>query len=420
MTNPAVAGSALEIRHSRIRELAELAMGMPDVLRLYFGESNLPTPTFIKEAATRALADGYTFYTENAGTPSLRRALAAYYERTHGVTLDPTREIVVTTSGVQALQVGIRCVLDPGDEAIVLTPAWPNGSSIVQMCNAVPRQVAQPLIGTRYGIDFDALEAAVTPRTRLLLYTSPSNPLGWTATVDDQARLLDFSRRHGLWLMADEVYERLCYTLEPGEPAPSILRLATREDAVIVVQSFSKSYCMTGWRLGWLVTRADLAERAAQLNEFITSHAPSFTQHAGEIALAEGESFIREMTDRLRENRDYCLSQLERMPGLTTPRPDGAFYLFPRIEGLVDSFAFCRRLLLETRVGLAPGVAFGAGGEGSVRICYAAERAILEPAMERLGEFLTRPRSMREAPLIASDRVGSTDLTSAQIDEVLF
>jgi aspartate/methionine/tyrosine aminotransferase len=140
------------------------------------------------------------------------------------------------------------------------------------------------------------------------------------------------------------------------------------------------------------VTRADLAERAAQLNEFIISHAPSFTQKAAETALEDGEGFVREMAARLRENRDYCLSRLERMPGMTTPRPDGAFYLFPRLEGLADSFEFCRRLLIETRVGLAPGVAFGAGGEGSVRICYAAERAILEQAMERLGDFVARWR----------------------------
>jgi aspartate/methionine/tyrosine aminotransferase len=385
-----VARSALEIRHSRIRELAEIAMGMSDVLRLYFGESNLPTPPFIKDAAIRAMADGFTFYTENAGLPSLRRALAAYYERQHSVTLDPAREIVVTTSGVQALQVGIRCVLDPGDEAIVLTPAWPNGSSIVQMSNAIPREVAQPLIGGRYQIDFEALERAVGPRTRLLLYTSPSNPLGWVASRDDQQRLLEFTRRHRMWLMADEVYERLYFTGGSDQGcAPSILRLATREDAVIVVQSFSKSYCMTGWRLGWLVARGDLAERATQLNEFVTSHAPSMAQKAGETALARGEEFIRDMTAMLRENRDYCLARLQRMPGLTTPAPDGAFYLFPKIDGLTDSFDFCRRLLLERRVGLAPGVAFGAGGEGSVRICYAAERTILEPAMERLGNFVS-------------------------------
>jgi aspartate aminotransferase len=384
---PSIAPSARDVRYSRIRELAEIAMGMEGVLRLYFGESNLPTPAFIKEAATRAMNDGFTFYTENAGMPSLRRALADYYQRMHGVSRDPATEIVVTTSGVQALNVTIRCTLDPGDEAIVLTPAWPNGSAIIQMCNAKVVQVAQPLIGNRYGIDFAALEAAVTSRTRLLLYTSPSNPLGWTATVDEQRALLEFARRHNLWLMADEVYERLYYE---GDIVPTILKLSTPEDAVIVVQSFSKSYCMTGWRLGWIVTRRDLAARAAQLNEFIISHAPSFTQKAAEIALAEGEPFIADLVGRLRANRDFCVQALRTMPGITVPEPEGAFYLFPRVDGLTDSFDFCRRLLMETKVGLAPGVAFGEGGEGSVRLCYAADRSILEPAMERLAGFLNK------------------------------
>jgi len=364
-------------------------MSMDGVLRLYFGESNLPTPEFIKRAAVEAMANGFTFYTENAGLPSLRCALAGYYRKVQGVELDPQNEIVITASGVQALNVSIRCALDPGDEALVLTPAWPNGSSIVAMANAVARQIPHPLCGDRYQIDFGALEAALTPRTRLLLYTSPSNPLGWVATEEEQQQLLDFSRRHGLWLLADEVYDRLYYAgARLGDPVPSILRKATREDAVIVVHSFSKSYCMTGWRVGWLVARPDLARKATQLNEFIISHAPSFAQKAAETALAEGEDELVRMLARLKENRDLCLAALSGMPGVTVPKPDGAFYLFPKIAGLNDSFDFCRRLLMETRVGLAPGVAFGAGGEGSVRICYAAERGILEPAMERLAKFL--------------------------------
>jgi aspartate/methionine/tyrosine aminotransferase len=169
---------------------------------------------------------------------------------------------------------------------------------------------------------------------------------------------------------------------------PSILRMATRDDAVMVVHSFSKTYCMTGWRVGWLIARRDAAAKATQLNEFIISHAPSFAQKAGETALAEGEPELRAMLARLKENRDLCLDALRGLPGVTVPKPDGAFYLFPRIDGLTDSFGFCRRLLEETRVGLAPGVAFGEGGEGSIRICYAAERSILEPAMERLTRFL--------------------------------
>jgi aspartate/methionine/tyrosine aminotransferase len=359
------------------------------VLRLYFGESNIPTPEFIKRAAQKALADGYTFYTENAGMPSTRQALARYYHDLHHVTLDPSTHIVVTNSGVQALNVGIRCVLNPGDEAIVLTPAWPNGSAIVTMANAKAVEIAHPLAGDRYIIDFDAIEAAITPRTRLLLYTSPSNPTGWVATSEDQDRLLDISRRHNLWLMADEVYERLAYnTPQPGDPVPTILTKTTPDDAVIVVQSFSKAWCMTGWRVGWLISRPDLAAKAAQLNEFTISCAPAFAQRAAETALLWGENAVKEMLAGFRRNRDFCLNALNQMPRLHTPMPDGAFYLFPQVEGLTDSFSFCKQLLLDTKLGLAPGVAFGNGGEGSIRLCYAAELPILEQAMSRLNDYL--------------------------------
>jgi len=371
-------------------------MGMEGVYKLYFGESNLPTPEFIKRAAQKAMADGYTYYTANAGLPSLRNALARYYAELHEVELDPSREIAVTASGVQALSLAIRCMLDPGDEGIVLTPAWPNGAAIMQMSHATPREIPHILEGGRYAIDFDALEKAVTPRTRILLYTSPSNPLGWVAGSTDQDRLLDFARRHHLWLVADEVYERLFYPalaepLKKGSPAgsaPSILRKATRDDAVVVIQSFSKAYCMTGWRLGWLVGRKDLVARASQLNEFMVSCASGFSQRAGETALLWGEQILREMVCRLRENRDFCLSVLGKIPGVTVPVPDGAFYLFARIEGANDSFDFSKRLLMESKVGLAPGVAFGAGGEGSVRICYASDRPVLEEAMARIKLFM--------------------------------
>jgi aspartate/methionine/tyrosine aminotransferase len=390
-----VASSALAVPYSRIRELAELAMTMDGVYKLYFGESNMATPDFIKRAAQKAMADGFTFYTENAGLPSLRKSLARYYEELHGVTLDPTSEITVTASGVQALSVGLRCMVNPGDEALVLTPSWPNGPAILQMSHAVVKEIPQPLEGNRYVIDFDALEKAVTPRTRLVLYTSPSNPLGWVATESDQERLLEFTRRHGLWLMADEVYERLIYP-EPGQPAlkaaPSILKKCTRDDAVVVIQSFSKAYCMTGWRVGWLVARKDLSVRASQLNEFYISHAPSFSQRAGETALLWGEDLLKQMVARFKENRDFCMAALRKMKGVTLPSPDGAFYLFPRIDGVTDSFQFCKDLLMETKVGLAPGVAFGAGGEGSVRICYASDKNILEEAMARLKLFLDSRR----------------------------
>ena len=381
-----VSSSAQAVAPSRIREIAEIAMTMEGVQKLYFGESNLPTPEFLKEAAAAAMAAGYTTYTSNAGLLSTREAVAEHYHRRHGVTLDPAREIVITSSGVQALNLSIGCLLDPGDEALILTPAWPNACSIVAMNQARAIEMAQPLAGDRYAIDFAALEAAVGPRTRFLMYTSPSNPLGWVATLQDQQRLLEFTRRHGLWLLADEVYERLTYG--PANPEPSILRLATREDAVIVAQSFSKSYCMTGWRLGWIVGRKDLIAKATQRNEFIVSCAPAFVQKAGEVALRDGEPFIAELLRMLKGNRDYCTEILRSIPGVTVPEPDGAFYLFPQIAGLTDSFGFCKRLLLETKVGLAPGVAFGNGGEGSVRLCYAVERPILETALASFRNFV--------------------------------
>ena len=388
---PMIAASAQQVPYSRIREIAEAAMKMDGVLKLYFGESNVPTPEYIKRAALKALEEGYTYYSENAGLPGLRRDLAAYYHRIHRVALDPQTEIVVTASGVQALHVGIRCLLNPGDEAIVLTPAWPNGAAIIRMDNAVLVEVPLRFGGSRYAVDFGALRSAVTPRTRLLVYTSPSNPLGWVATQEEQEGLLAFARRHDLWLVADEVYDRLYYAGPAlGVPAPSILRLATREDGLVVAQSFSKTFCMTGWRLGWLVARRDVAEKAAQLNEFIVSHATSFIQRAAQSAFTDGEPELLRMLERLKGNRDFCLDALRHMPGVTVPFPDGAFYVFPRIDGLTDSFAFCWKLLHDTKVGIAPGAAFGAGGEGSVRICYAAERAILEPAMERLARFLSQ------------------------------
>jgi len=396
---PTIAASAARVSQSRIREIAEMAMRMDGVIRLYFGESNVPTPDYLKRAAARALEEGYTFYSENAGLPGLRQDLADAYRRLHGLALDPGSEIVVTASGVQALNLAIRCVLDPGDEALLLTPAWPNASAITSLHNARPVEIALELQGDRYRINFDSLEAGVTPRTRLLVYTSPSNPLGWVATDEEQERLLAFARRHELWLLADEVYERLYYrTPELGTPAPSILRKATRQDAVLVAQSFSKTYCMTGWRLGWLVVRRDVGERAAQLNEFVVSHAASFIQRAAQTALREGEAEVLRLLERLKANRDFCLDALRQMPGLSVPSPDGAFYLFPRIAGLTDSLAFCKRLLTEIKVGLAPGMAFGVGGEGSVRLCYASDRPLLEEAMERLARFLPKWDEARLAP----------------------
>lgn len=411
MTQIQLAPSLSKIKQSRIRELGNVALGMEGVLRLQFGESTMPTPQFIKDAATQAMAEGYTFYSENQGLPSLRETIAQKYAQHHQVDLDPALHIMTTASGDQALNVSIRCVIDPGDEAIVLTPNWPNAGEMVRMFGGTLVEfpyltVAEEKGNVRFQIDFDALEEAITPRTKLLVYTSPSNPLGWVATVKEQQQLLDLARRHGLWLLADEVYERLYYGGEASNEAgselsgetginvsgiaPSILRLCTRDDAVIVIQSFSKTYCMTGWRLGWLVSRADLIEKAAQLNEFIVSHPATMIQRAGEIALKEGESEIQHMLTLFRQRRDFCYDALSSVASIKLPKPGGAFYVFPHIQELKDSFQLAWDLLTEEKVSIAPGVAFGEGGEGAIRICYAPEMDVLEPAIERIIRFIER------------------------------
>ncbi len=391
MVSPSFAPSAERVPESRIRALADVAFGMEDVLFLQFGESTLPTPPYVIDAVNRAAQEGWTFYSPNQGLPSLRDAIANLIARLHAVEIDPS-EIQVNSGGVQALNLAIKCVIDPGDEAIVLSPNWPNGSAMIEMCGGRAVEVPMARAGQRFTPDVEAMESALTARTRLLLYASPSNPLGWTATIAEQQMLLDFARRHGLWLLTDEVYERIYYggqgTAGAGQIAPSILKLCTREDAVIVVNSFSKTYCMTGWRLGWMVSRADFVQKAAQLNEFIVSHAPTMIQRGGEAAIAQGEDDIAAMVEEFQERRDFCAGMLREVPGVNLPEPEGAFYLFPQLEGIDDSYQFSLDLLHKTHVAVAPGSAFGNGGEGSIRICYAPGMDVLKPAMERICEFI--------------------------------
>lgn len=398
MPSPVLAPSAKRVPASRIRALADVAFGMEDVLSLQFGESTLPTPPYVVDAVNRAAQEGWTFYSPNQGLPSLRGAISELIARLHGVEIEPA-EVQVTSGGVQALNLAIKCVIDPGDEALVLSPNWPNGAAMVEMFGGRAVEVPMAREGQRFTPDFEAMESAISPHTRMLLYASPSNPLGWTATVAEQRMLLDFAHRHGLWLLTDEVYERIYYGGQDevgGEAgvagsrliAPSILKLCSREDAVIVVNSFSKTYRMTGWRLGWMVCRADFIQKAAQLNEFIVSHAPTMIQRGGEAAIVHGEDDIAAMVEEFQERRDICTRMLHTVPGVNLPDPEGAFYLFPQIEGIDDSFDFSLDLLRQKQVAVAPGSAFGNGGEGSVRICYAPDMAVLKPAMERICEFI--------------------------------
>jgi aspartate aminotransferase len=376
---------ALQVESSRIRELAVLAETVPGVYKLYFGESNIPTPEFIKRGGQKAIAESHTFYTPNAGYKELREAISQKIWELQGLRYDPETEIIVTGSGVTALLLSIFTLLGREEKAIILSPAWPNSKSIVQMVGGIPVEVSLREGKDRYELDLDRIRAAIDSRTRLLILSSPSNPLGWVASVEEQRVLAELAYERGITILSDEVYERIIYD---GPAAPSIAKVVPTREGVIVVHSFSKSYCMTGWRVGYCYGAKEAISEMVKLQEFVVSHPSSISQRAAITALREGEEFVKDMVARYRRQRDFIYSRLIQMKELEVKKPEGAFYVFPRIAGLKDSFTFAKDLLVKKAVGVAPGSAFGLGGEGCIRICFAAEEEVMGPALCRLEEYL--------------------------------
>jgi aspartate/methionine/tyrosine aminotransferase len=361
-------------------------MGDPDVIPLWYGESDLPTPGFIAEAAAAALRAGDTFYTFKRGIPELRSALARYSTDLYGRPVAPER-VIVTSSGMSGIMMMAQALVEPGDNVVVIAPVWPNIADVVRVMGGAVREVT--LLPTEEGgwrLDIDRVMDACDAHTRAIFVNSPCNPTGWTMRRDEVAALLDFTRRRGLWLVADEVYARLVY--DGSRAAPSLLDVADPEDRVVVINSFSKAWAMTGWRLGWLVAPREIQDVADKLVEFNTACAPPFLQRAAVVALEEGEPFIATMRERCRVGRDLLIDGLRRYPRVHVAPPVGAFYAFCRIDGLADSFAFAKEVLARVKVGVAPGAAFGPPGEGYLRLCFAGAPSRLETALERLGPML--------------------------------
>ena len=377
---------------SQIRAIAALAEDHPGTLRLFYGEDSLPTPDFIRAAGCRAINEGQTFYTPNAGTMALRQAIAAQTERLHGVAIDPSREVVVTASGMVALALTCQATVGPGDSALVLTPLWPNVAAAVRVAGAEAIEVPLALGELGFELDLPRIEAAIRPNTRLLALASPGNPTAWTATADDWSHLVAICRRHDLWLAADGVYERLVY--DGSTVAPSPLNVPGARERTIVVQSFSKAYRMTGWRVGYTLAPPDLTRVLTNLQEFVVSNAPSIGQEAARVALLDGEPFVQASQERYARHRRIALERLQAMDGVVVPDPTGAFYVFPKLAGLTDSVALCRHLVVKHGVGLAPGAAFGAGGEGHLRLCFAVEEPILIAALDRFEAGWRSDRSV--------------------------
>jgi aspartate/methionine/tyrosine aminotransferase len=374
-----------DLAASRIAEISALGMGDPDIIPLWYGESDLPTPAFIGDAASAALRDGHTFYTYKAGLPELREAIAAYLGGLHRRPIDAGR-IVVTSSGMSALILVAQALIDPGDNLVIIGPVWPNIAAAVSIMGGEPRIVPLDFDGrTGWRLDVDCLRAACDRRTRGIFVNSPSNPTGWILPEGGAAALLDFARERGMWIIADEVYSRIVYG---NRAAPSFLDIAAPDDRLIAVNSFSKNWAMTGWRLGWLAVPPSLVPDLEKLVEFNTSGSPTFLQHAAIAALRDGEPFLTDFVARCRAARDIVVDGLAPCRRVTAVRPEGAFYAFLRIDGVADSMAFAKRALFEAKVGLAPGSAFGPMGEGFVRLCFARAPAQVAEAIARLQPLL--------------------------------
>ena len=373
---------------SKIREVANAALASgaasSDVLAFWFGESDEVTPEPIRRAAADALMRGETFYSHNLGLPELRAQIAGYASSLHGQ-IDADR-IAVTSSGVTALMLAMQMLVGAGDEVVAVVPVWPNLTAQPVILGAhVTRVALRPREGL-WQLDMAELLAAVTPRTRVLLVNAPNNPTGWTLTRAEQQTLLDHCRRTGTWIVADEVYERIYFGGTPC--APSFLDLATPEDQLIVAHSFSKSFLMTGWRLGWLVlphSRQNAHQDAiGKLLEFNSSCAPVFVQRGGQAALAMADTLVPRIQSHLRLCRDRLVAGLQALPNVTVASPPGGMYAFFRIDGLPesgDSLALAKRLVAQHGLGLAPGAAFGMEGEGWLRWCFASQ----DPARLDLG-----------------------------------
>ncbi|HEX5685717.1 MAG TPA: pyridoxal phosphate-dependent aminotransferase [Ideonella sp.] len=373
------------LRSSQIREVANAGLGVADVLPFWFGESDRATPAFICQAATAALGQGATFYSHNLGIAPLREALASYVTRLHGPTA--VDHVAVTSSGVSALMLATQLVAGAGDRVVAVTPLWPNLVEIPKILGAEVQTVGLRFGAQGWSLDVDQLLAALTPGTRLLLLNSPNNPTGWVMSRDDQRTVLDHCRRLGIWIIADEVYERLSY-VQGDEIAPSFLDLASRDERVICVNSFSKAWLMTGWRLGWIVAPAALMDDLGKLIEYNTSCSPVFVQQAGIAALTQGEAFVQQLVGDLRASRDHLVRALSTLPGVQVKAPPGAMYLFFSLPGAGQSLALCKTLVREAGLGLAPGSAFGPEGEGFVRWCYACDPARLDAGVARLQRYL--------------------------------
>ena len=395
----------LTLEESKIREVANAGIGRPDVLAFWFGESDEVTPDFIRQAAIDSLNKGETFYAHNLGLPELRQAIAAEMSRKHpghNGGAQPSigmERIAATAGGVNALMLAVQALVDAGDEVVAVTPVWPNLTAQAVILGGKLRTVPLVPRDGAWTLDLDALLAAITPTTKLLIVNAPNNPTGWTLSTDEQRAILAHCRRTGTWILADEVYENLYFeTATDGHSprcAPSFLDISVPDDRLVVVHSFSKSYLMTGWRLGWMVMPPSMTAPMGKLIEFNTSCASVFVQRAGIVALQRASEVTPRVVQHLKTCRDALIPALQGIEGLSVATPKGGMYAFfqlPVRDGIAtDSLTVAKQLVTEAGLGLAPGNAFAAEANGWLRWCFASKDiARLHEGVARLQRWLAQ------------------------------
>ena len=383
----------VNLRASKIREVANAGMGRSDTLAFWFGEPDEVTPDFIRAAATESLARGETFYSHNLGLPELRQTVANYLSALHPNPAAPIRaeNIAITSAGVNALSLAAQCIVNAGDRVVCVTPLWPNLVEIPKILSANVECVALDFTANGWQLDLDKLLAALTPETTMLMVNSPNNPTGWTLSREEQKAILARCREYGIWLLADDAYERLVF--DGSGCAPSFFDIADAQDRLVSANTFSKSWLMTGWRLGWLVAPAPFIEQLGKVIEYNTSCAPVFVQRAGDVAIKGGDAVISRTQARFLSARDHLCAALNAMPGVHAPPAPGAMYAFFKVDGVTDSLAFCKRLVTEFGLGLAPGAGFGDEGEGFIRWCFASELGRLDDGIGRFRRGLDSVRA---------------------------
>lgn len=356
------------------------------LIPLWTGEGDLPTPSFIWEAATRSLAAGETFYTYQRGLPDLREALARYHGRVYGGDHDPER-FFITGSGMQAIQIAVDLTTGAGAEILVPGPVWPNCTAACGIAGARAIEVPLEFGDNGWRLDIERLRSAVTDKTRAIFINSPNNPTGWVLGRDGIGEVLALARQHGLWIIADEIYGRFYYA---GDRAPSFRDAADPDEKVLFANTFSKNWAMTGWRIGWIEAPAALGQTIENLIQYSTSGVAVFMQRAAIAALDRGDDFTNHLISVARRGREIVCDGLRSTGRARFAAPEGAFYLFFGIDGEPDTDRLGIRLVDEANIGLAPGRAFGGSGSGFMRLCFLRSDRQLEEAVGRLTTWVAR------------------------------